>query len=430
MVEQEPNTPQDPKIEKYLSGKYAEMPRNDAPQWRRILVIVIAVLVALAVIGGLVYFLFLRSDKEAPAQETEQTVGQQPASTFRDDPSTVHMLATGDFIAHDAINAAAKSGENYDYSAMMAPMQKVFAEYNLNFCNEATPAGGDQYGISGYPVFNAPLAWNRDMQGMGCNVINVGTNHTNDKGQKVITSMLDDWEKLKPLAIAGANRNLDEQKEVRYFDIKGVKFAFVSYSTYTNTDNPNPYSLNMFRDDLVNPQMAEAKEKADVVIVSMRWGTEYSEEVNNAQKQQAQKLADMGADIILGHGTHTLQPVEVLTGADGNETTVWYGLGNFLNAQLETAGLTGCVAQFDIDTSTKKVSTSCLPFYQHYEWTAEQAAAEDLLSRKNFLIMPLYDAVDYMAKSQMGSTVEEQMERIRTLVNTSAEVPVQNARDL
>ena len=127
-----------------------------------------------------------------------------------------------------------------------------------------------------------------------------------------------------------------------------------------------------------------------MVMVSMRWGTEYSEVLNAAQDAQSQKLSDLGADIILGHGTHTLQPVKRLAGQGGNETIVWYGLGNFLNAQLETTGLTGCVAAFTYDIPTKKfVDSTCLPFYQHYEWTAEEKAAGKLLARKNFHIMPL-----------------------------------------
>lgn len=387
--------------------------------------------VAVLAAGAGAYLLITRQKAAAPASTQSASEETPQQASFRDDPATVHMLATGDFIAHEAINLRAKTDAGYDYSAMMAPMKTVFNNYNVNFCNQATPAGGSQFGVTGYPVFNAPFEWIRDLKGMGCNVINVGTNHTNDKGQKAITAMLDEWDKQNVLAVVGANRSTQEQQQVRYFDSKGVKFAILSYSTYTNLANPNPYSLNMFNDNLINPQMEEARGKADVVIVSMRWGTEYSEEVNNAQKQQAQFLADKGADIILGHGTHTLQPVEKLTAADGRETIVWYGLGNFLNAQLETTGLTGCVAQIDIDTATKKVSgTSCLPFYMHYEWTAEQKAAEDLLSRQNFLIMPLYDAADYMARSQMGSTVEEQMTRIRTLVNTYTEIPVQTTRDL
>jgi poly-gamma-glutamate capsule biosynthesis protein CapA/YwtB (metallophosphatase superfamily) len=400
------------------------------PFWKSKKVLIPVVIVLSVLILSGCYILFFSNKAGAP--ESEQEEEAQTNQTIKEDPTTIRMYATGDFIAHDAINQEAKQeNSTYSYSAMLEPMQKYFRDSDINFCNQATLAGGVKYGITGYPVFNAPFEWIHDMKSFGCNVINTGTNHTNDKGQGAITSQLDEWDKQNVLAVAGANRNTEEQNKVRYFEAKGVKFAFVSYTTYSNVPNPNPYSLNRFNDALVVPQMTEARANADIVIVSMRWGTEYSGTIDNAQEQQSQKLADMGADIVLGHGTHTLQPVKRLVGLEGSETIVWYSLGNFLNAQLETEGITGCVAQFNIDVATKKLTDSmCLPFYQHYEWTAEQKAAEDLLSRSNFLIMPLFNSAEYMAKSQIGTTVDEQMERITGIVNTFTKIPVQNAEDL
>ena len=102
-----------------------------------------------------------------------------------------------------------------------------------------------------------------------------------------------------------------------------------------------------------------------------------------------------------------------------------------MNSQLETTGLTGCLADLQIDIATKKVvSNMCLPFYMHYEWTAEEKAAEKLLARRNFRIMPLFNASEDLAKSQLNTTVEEQMERIEKLVNQFTEVPIENASDL
>lgn len=377
-----------------------------------------------------VYFGFIKKTGNTPDDSNGLT--QQSSEQPQDDPTKITMFATGDWIAHDAINAQAKQADgSYAYESMVEGMKPVFETGDINFCNLATLAGGQDFGVSGYPTFNAPTSWIDAMDGLGCNVYNTGSNHTNDKGQRTITAELDYLDTKDPLAHAGANRNDQEQKEVKYFTVKGVNFALVSYSTYWNIENANPYSLNHFDETLVVPQLNEAREKADVVIVSMRWGTEYSEEINAKQDEQAQYLANLGADIVLGHGTHTLQPVKELEGKDGRKTIVWYGLGNFLNAQLETTGLTGCVAQLNIDVATKKITSNmCLPFYMHYEWTAEEKAAENLLARKNFRIMPLYSAADMMAKSQLDTTVDAQMNRISEIVNKFTDVQVVNATDL
>jgi poly-gamma-glutamate capsule biosynthesis protein CapA/YwtB (metallophosphatase superfamily) len=432
MVEEEinPNPQPLPTLEQHLSA----VPPPPQKNRRKLVLMTIIAALTLLLLAALAYFLLI-ANKSADAPGTDES--DENNSGAVEQPKThLTMLATGDFIAHDAINNEAKQADgSYDYAPMLEPFKYKFADADINFCNQATIAGGEQFGISGYPVFNAPLEWIHDLKGVGCNVINVGTNHTNDKGQRAITAMLNEWDKQEVLAVAGANRSTEEQNQVRYFEIEGVKFALLSYSTYANIENPNSYSLNRFSEPLVTNQMTEARKHADIVIVSMRWGTEYSEVLNAAQEEQSQKLASLGADIVLGHGTHTLQPVKRLTSnppAGGDrETIVWYGLGNFLNAQLETTGLTGCVATFSIEIVSKKLTDStCLPFYQHYEWTAEQKAAEDLLSRKNFRIMPLYKSSEYMSKSQLETTVEAQMTRISELVNQYTKIPVQNADDL
>ncbi len=389
------------------------------------------VFAAVALIGVIAAGAWAVAGRDTGAPDTG-TNGQEAAESEPEPKTSIRLLATGDWIAHDSLNDQAKTDEGYNYAQFLTAMKPFFADSDVNFCNQATLAAGEQFGISGYPAFNAPTQWIDDMRGFGCNLINTGTNHTNDKGQRPITAQLNYWDEQEGVfAVAGSNRRTEEQREVRYFEAEGVKFAFLSYSTYTNIANPNPYSLNMFNEPLVTEQMTEARQQADIVIVSMRWGTEYSSEINPAQEAAAQKLADLGADIVLGHGQHVLGPVKRLTGAAGRETIVWHGLGNFLNTQLETEALTGCVAQFDIDISSKKVTQNlCLPFYMHYEWTAEQAAASDLLARRNIQMVPLFNAQDLIAKSQLQTTAEAQMDRIRTIVNMYAEVPVINAQDM
>src|SRR5690606_34764022 len=140
--------------------------------------------------------------------------------------SFIRLLATGDMIAHDSINAnAQKADGSYDYAALMSDMKPYFAEGDINFCNQSTPAGGEAFGISGYPVFNAPIAFARGLEDVGCNLINIGTNHTNDKGQPLVDASVAAWDNREILAVAGANRSPEEQAKPRVFEVKGMKFA-------------------------------------------------------------------------------------------------------------------------------------------------------------------------------------------------------------
>jgi poly-gamma-glutamate synthesis protein (capsule biosynthesis protein) len=333
-------------------------------------------------------------------------------------------VATGDMIAHDAILKEGKRPDgSYDFSGMLIAVKPYFERADVRFCNEATPAGGEKFGISGYPTFNAPIEWARAIEGAGCNLINLGTNHTNDKGQALVDATAAAWDgRPGVLAVAGANRSVEEQQKISYFSANGVTFAFLTYLTYNNNPGTS-YGVNTYNAATAAAQIAEAHTKADIVIVSMRWGTEDSPIVNAAQKTQAQQLADAGADIVLGHGPHVLQPVDQLKGADGRDTVVWYSIGNFLNSQLPVEALIGGFATMDIDVATKTVkSLAFLPVYSHYEWTPEQKAAHDLLARHAFGMYALDKAQEQMARSQNDTTVDAQIARVKEVLNRDTRV--------
>lgn len=379
-------------------------------------------------VAGLIFNSYSEGSKK-PNQPTSQNK-QEAKKEAQPQPKTrLRLIAAGDMLPHDAINKAAKTADGYDYLPIMKNFQLYFSKADVRFCVQGVPAGGEEFGISGYPVFNAPLEFTRDMTLLGCNLINTGTNHSNDKGQLLINANLDAWGKQPDiLATAGSNRSVEQQQTIRYFEKDGVKFAFLSYVTYNNTKNGTSYGVNMWNEATAAREMATARSQADIVLVSMRWGTEYSPAINSAQSRLGQFLADNGADIVLGHGQHVQGPVKKLPRKDGGETIVWYGIGNFVNAQLEPETLFNGVAVIDIDIAAKKVAElSFLPFYMHYEWTPEQKAREDLLSRKNFMMYTLDQAATPLSRSQNKTTIAEQKKRLQTVLNQSAEVKILEA---
>jgi poly-gamma-glutamate capsule biosynthesis protein CapA/YwtB (metallophosphatase superfamily) len=385
---------------------------------KKLIYISLAVLLIATVVGlGRHY----RNQKNETSATSSKTAANLAAKR-----TAIRFVATGDMIPHDAINQEAKHGSTYDYYPMMKSMQPVFNGADIRFCNMAVPAGGSQFGISGYPVFNSPTEFIRDMDKVGCNVVNTASNHTNDRGQPVIDSMVDAWSKQPNiLAVAGANKTPAQQQQIHYFTVKNVKFAFLAYSTYSNTQNMTSYGVNMFSERLAKPQITEARKNADIVIVSMRWGTEYSPAINASQQTWSQQLADWGADIVLGHGSHVVQPVKKLQGQNGRQTLVWYSLGNFLNAQLDPPNLFNGFAVMDIDPSTKQVTAvDYLPVYMHYEWTAAQKASQDLLARHDFSMYLFEDAAAPLARSQNQTTLAAQRSRINDSLNTYTPVPL------
>jgi poly-gamma-glutamate synthesis protein (capsule biosynthesis protein) len=313
----------------------------------------------------------------------------------------------------------------------------IYKKPDIRFCNDPILNGGKALGITGYPKFNSPTDFVTDMGKLGCNLANTASNHSFDFTQANISASVDAWDKVpNMLAVAGENRNQEEHDKVHYFTVKGVKIAFLAYTTYINTDSPaqNNYGVNVFSKDFAGKQIDEAKQHgAQIIIASMRWGTEYATGVDAEQKADAQWLADQGVQLVLGHGSHELQPVQQLTGADGTKTTVWYSLGNFLNTQEPSETLFNGLAVMDIDVQTKTLkSMSYLPIYMHYEWTAAQAKADDTNARTNVHLYLLEDATqDMIDKQQLKTTVAAQKERIMTTLSANGvQIPLITSKDL
>lgn len=338
----------------------------------------------------------------------------------------------GDMLAHDSIVQQARADGSYDFKPYFRAIAPLYNDADAVFCNPETLAAGSGFGISGYPTFNAPVEFARDLRGGAkCDVINLATNHIGDKSQAAIDATLDTWDTLKPKALAGANRSPEQQRQIRYFTQNGVKVAFLAFADYSNNKSVSSYGLNLYHDTaLFTLLVKEARANADAVIVSMHWGTEDSTAVNEDQTAAARQLAELGADVVIGTGPHVLQKTSIITAANGHKTLVWYSIGNMLSSQLQIDQLTGGIAGFDI---VKKEQGSGViiehptfrPTFMSYEWPTADKAAGNLLARRNLALTPLRDA-DSRIRSMFGGshTADERLKFVEATLGSEAGVTV------
>lgn len=397
-------------------------PKNPKLPYKSPLVIGVVLIIAGA-IGG---YVLLNHQPKLSVKGTTTLNSHDPSQKPGAGASgPISLVATGDWIAHDSINAQAKQPDgSYDYSPMIADLKPYLAQSDIRFCNDPILNGGKALGITGYPKFNSPTDFVTDMGKFGCNLVNTASNHSFDYSQANITASVAAWKTVpNVLAVAGENSSQQEHDAVRYFTVRGVKMAFLAYTTYINTDAPvqNDYGVNVFTTAFAGSQIAAAKAAgAKAIIASMRWGTEYSTAVTAEQQKDAQWLADQGVQIVLGHGSHVLQPAQQLSGPAGTKTIVWYSLGNFINTQLPPETLFNGLAYMTIDPKTYQPSiTGYLPFYVHYDWTAAQAASQDLNARTNIHMYLLEKTTQQLIDSQqLKTTVDAQKQRMTTTLSS------------
>ena len=386
--------------------------------------------VCVIIISAIAAGFFFSSQVNAPAiAKPAKIITTNPVVK---DSVPISFVASGDWIAHDTINAQAKKTDgSYDYLPMVADLQPYAAKSDIRFCNDPILNGGKALGITGYPRFNSPTDFVTDMGKFGCNLVNTASNHSFDFTQANISASVDAWKTVPGmLAVAGENSSPAEHDAVHYFSVKGVKFAFLAYTTYINIESPaqNDYGVNVFSTSFASRQIEAAKAAgAKVIIASMRWGTEYSTTVTTEQQKDAQWLADQGVQIVLGHGSHELQPVQLLTGTDGGKSVVWYSLGNFLNTQIPPETLFNGLAYMTIDQKTYQPSiVGYLPLYVNYNWTATQATAQDINARTGVHMYLLEKTSQQLINNQqLQTSVAAQQARMNTTLNTyGASVPL------
>jgi len=383
----------------------------------------------LVIVAGLVgYKLISSRSSQAKTTSAQATGTVQP----KPDANVIHLAMMGDMLAHDSVNAQAKTANGYDYTPYFSNIKPLYSDADVIFCNPETPVAGDTLGISGYPTFNAPSAFARDLvKGAGCNVINLASNHQADKAQAGINASLAVWDSLKPYAHNGMNSSAEQQNTVSYFTVKDTKIAFVAFEDFSNATPPNGYSLNSYHDKaLVQRLVTEAHNNAKVVLVSAHWGTEDSNTVNADQKAAAQLFVDNGATVVIGTGPHVEQAVTWLTANDGRTVPVWYSIGNMLSSQLGIDGLTSGVAKYDIDISTPTPTVKNMTFvatFMSYDWSAADKAAQNLPARHNLQLRPLSEA-DASIQAMFGtnySATERKAYLERVLDASTAHVTVQ-----
>jgi len=193
-------------------------------------------------------------------------------------------------------------------------------------------------------------------------VLTIANNHMLDTQSGGLIETLDLISETPGLIGVGAYYSREEYTQIKTLTVNEITFAFLSYTEHTNgitlPKGKEDYIIYMDETDDVRLQVEAARKVADVVIVSMHGGIEYADAANDVQKTFAQNVADWGADAVIGTHPHTLQPVEIITSADGRQVPVLYSLGNFVSAQDKPKRLIGGMVwlTFTKEHSTGKVT--------------------------------------------------------------------------
>ncbi|MCX7021934.1 MAG: CapA family protein [bacterium] len=218
------------------------------------------------------------------------------------------------------------------------------------------------------------------LQVAGFDVLSLANNHAGNVGRAGMAFTVD-LLRSNGIAPSGGGHNLAEAHRPAIVATPKLTVAFCSYAAAASLvaadDAPGhtAWGLDLLREDL-----ARAAEEADVVVVSLHAGDEYAPGENNLQRNFAHTAIDLGADIVVGHHPHVLEPIEVYRGR-----LICYSLGNYV-------------------------------FDQPWNYDAGQTAAVEVLLRgdepRRAYIHPLRINADFQPEPVDGLAAEEILRRL------------------
>ena len=279
------------------------------------------ILTLLIILSGL--YLFKKEPQSDLKQEKTEEV--QKVKT-----SKLSLVMVGDALLHSSLYNDGYQNGVYDFKKQLEYIKPTIQNYDLAFYNQESILGGTSLGLSDYPTFNSPQEFGDAMIDAGFNMVSLANNHTLDKGEKAVISSCEYW-KSKDVLTAGSYSSFEEADEIRIKEKNGIKYTLLAYTYGTNgisVPSGKEYLVNLYSDEKVKEDIEKVRDKVDLLIVSMHWGTEYQAEPTEEQKRQANYLSSLGVDIIIGTHPHVIQPITYI-----GDTLVIYSLGNFISAQ-------------------------------------------------------------------------------------------------
>ena len=339
---------------------------------RSALIVLIAVLIAAT---GVMIWMCVRlatapQDTQAPAiQETvaiptvPPTEATVPEATVPKEPehvvSTATILSIGDLLMHgQLITDAQQADGSYDFSYIFPYITPYVTAADYAAANLEVTLAGPSRPYQGYPMFNCPDAIVDAAKNAGFDMLLTANNHMYDSGEDGFLRTVRTIRE-KGLTALGTR---EEAEEPAYTvqDINGIKVGMVCYTYEQRPENYrsdrvylNKNILSATCSALVNSFVGTELDSfyteiggileqmrndgAEATVMFIHWGVEYQLTQNAEQQQIAQKLCDLGVDVIVGGHPHVVQPGELLESTVDPEhrTVCLYSMGNAVSNQRQ-----------------------------------------------------------------------------------------------
>lgn len=251
-------------------------------------------------------------------------------------------------------------GESAIKREALPSLKKYFMSGDLNIFNLETAITDEVVKEEKEYNFKTDLVFLKALQEIGFNVATVANNHSYDYG---LPGFLDTLQNLRRAEIdyVGGGRNSESAYHGRVFKVRGVKIGILAFAKVNGgpdsiATRDKPGTTNGYDTRSTESAISHLRKLSDVLIILVHWGEEGSFCPRSSETTSAKKWLSLGADIIVGSHTHTLQPISL-----ENNKLIAYSLGNFIFYSSKLENRSTGILKIRINPE-KKISYKFIPF--------------------------------------------------------------------
>ena len=407
---------------------------------RMILSLVVAVMVlGVAVTGLLVVKQFVSGDTkpteiQAATEPATEKATKPPRGNKNDEENTtvIHLAAAGDLMVTDKTVESGKILGGYDYTQVFMDVVPVLSGADLTVLNFEGNLLGAPYGTDST---SAPVEMAQALKAAGVDLIQMANSTTISDGMAGLRTSLTAIRQtgLEPVGAFFDTQDYEKYRGYTIVDVQGIRIAFVAFTkgmgglslpagsencvNLLYTDYATTYQeidkegINKVLDNV-------AREKPDLTIALVHWGSEYKDMVTKSQEKIAKLMQDGGVDVVLGTHPHMLHRIDF---DDITGKLVAYSLGDFFS-DAERAGTDySIILDLEItrDNASGDTRVTNFSYTPIYNLTEEDSPA----GRRVVQLEKAMEAYEDNFVDRVGQDVYEDMEYALTRIKDRTTPP-------
>ncbi len=271
--------------------------------------------------------LFLSGKANYP-EENLITREEKPREIF---PDTHKLFFVGDIMLDRGVDYMVRVKGGNDWTFPLSPVSDYLKSSDILFGNLESVISDKGYDIGGPYSFRADPQSIELLLDAEFSVLSVANNHSFDYTAEALTDSISRIQEAGIKHVGGGSTKEEAHSPALINLDDGTVVGFLAYtsvgsSLWQATETFSGIAwIDEHRLDTMEEDIMRAKESADIIVLSIHFGEEYESQPNRKQRLIGESAIDFGADLIIGHHPHVLQPLEKY-----KHGWIAWSLGNFL----------------------------------------------------------------------------------------------------